>query len=225
MQYGRLSKANAMPTDDATVAQTATVTVAEPVSETVTGTLSQTVSEGVSGTDHLTAAVEKPKQNLKKTAKAKKDKTERGHRLPENWQPNDELMQWAEKEYPHIDAFKEADKFCDYWESKPGKEGRKLNWDKTFKNWIRNANEFTKSSFKSAGNSATHLTPNASGRLPGESIAHAAGRIFIEKQQARARGEIPQIPVLTLDTVLFNKPAAPTTPALPLIKVKEEEPA
>jgi len=186
--------ADAMPTDDATVA--------EPVNETVSGTVSEPVSEGVTGTDHLTAAVEKPKQNLKKPVKAKKSKTERGHRLPENWQPNDELMQWAEKEYPHVDAFKEVDKFCDYWESKPGKEGRKLNWDKTFKNWIRNANEFTNSRAKPSNTLASKLIPDAGGRLPGESVSDAAMRVYVAKQEKRARGELEEPLKINLGAVV-----------------------
>jgi hypothetical protein len=27
-------------------------------------------------------------------------------------------------------------KFCNYWQAKSGKDATKLDWDKTFKNWV-----------------------------------------------------------------------------------------
>jgi hypothetical protein len=40
------------------------------------------------------------------------------------------------KAMPDPDSFIEG--FCDYWKGRPGAGGLKLDWDATFRNWIRN---------------------------------------------------------------------------------------
>lgn len=63
----------------------------------------------------------------------------RGTRLSDSWMPSEDLLQWARAERSDIDPVKEADAFRDYWLSQPGQKGVKTDWDRTFKNWIRNA--------------------------------------------------------------------------------------
>lgn len=63
----------------------------------------------------------------------------RGTRLSDSWMPSDDLLQWARVERSDIDPVKEADAFRDYWLSQPGQKGVKTDWDRTFKNWIRNS--------------------------------------------------------------------------------------
>ena len=60
-----------------------------------------------------------------------------GTRLPDDWQPSAELFAWAAKKHPHVDAALAAEEFLDYWHALPGSKGRKLDWDKTWKNRIR----------------------------------------------------------------------------------------
>lgn len=63
----------------------------------------------------------------------------RASRLPSDWQPTDENWSFALGEgmtVPDIET--EAAKFRDYWTAKGGKDGRKLDWDATWRNWIRN---------------------------------------------------------------------------------------
>lgn len=62
-----------------------------------------------------------------------------GSRLPDDWTPPEEWLSWARSEKPGINALQEADKFKDFWHSKAGKDGRKANWQATWRNWIRNA--------------------------------------------------------------------------------------
>ena len=62
-----------------------------------------------------------------------------GSRLEDGWSPPADWIDWAVKERPEIDAKLEADKFRDFWHSKPGKDGRKADWKATWRNWIRNA--------------------------------------------------------------------------------------
>jgi hypothetical protein len=64
--------------------------------------------------------------------------TKNGSRLPEDWVIPSEWMQWAESERPDIDVPAVVCGFRDYWVAKPGKDGRKLDWQATWRNWVRN---------------------------------------------------------------------------------------
>ena len=63
---------------------------------------------------------------------------QRGSRLPDNWWPSHDLWNWAKAERPELDIQKTAEGFIDYWLSVSGLKGVKLDWDRTFKTWIRN---------------------------------------------------------------------------------------
>ena len=63
--------------------------------------------------------------------------TKTGTRLPEDWTLPNEWRQWAEGERPDVDVEALGDSFRDFWVSKPGKDGRKLDWLATWRNWVR----------------------------------------------------------------------------------------
>jgi hypothetical protein len=63
----------------------------------------------------------------------------RGQRLPDGWIPSVETRTQMAAECPLIDLAAEHRKFTDYWMSKAGRDAAKLDWDRTWKNWIRNA--------------------------------------------------------------------------------------
>ena len=42
-------------------------------------------------------------------------------------------------ERPDLDFDLEHRKFADYWIAQPGAKGRKVDWNATWRNWIRNA--------------------------------------------------------------------------------------
>ena len=65
--------------------------------------------------------------------------SDRGTRIAEDFAPTAEMIQWAKSERPDLDPTAETEHFVDFWLSKPGKDGRKVKWDLTWKNWIRNA--------------------------------------------------------------------------------------
>ena len=67
-----------------------------------------------------------------------------GTRLPEDFTPSPEMFDWFGKNCPHVDGKTEHAQFCDYWTSKPGKEGRKLDWVATWRRWMRTAEERSK---------------------------------------------------------------------------------
>ena len=62
----------------------------------------------------------------------------RGSRLAQDWFLNKSLGEWALQERPDIDVRLVAEQFKDYWVAQPGQKGVKLDWDATWRNWVRN---------------------------------------------------------------------------------------
>lgn len=63
-------------------------------------------------------------------------KPQRGTRLPPDWEPPDEWLDWARQEgYPN--PVRSAARFKDYWLAQPGQKGVKLDWQATWRNWVR----------------------------------------------------------------------------------------
>ncbi len=78
----------------------------------------------------------------KSEAKSKKKQQARGARLPADWKPNDAMLAWATAERPDLVMRKAIDSFTDYWHGVAGAKGVKLDWDATFRNWIRDQRGF-----------------------------------------------------------------------------------
>lgn len=91
---------------------------------------------GRHGTTQAEAEAEdSKKQDLKKPTPAA-----RGTRLTAEWEPDGELRAWTKAEQPSWDGAHYAKvlaSFRDYWASKPGKDGVKLDWSATWRNWVR----------------------------------------------------------------------------------------
>jgi uncharacterized protein YdaU (DUF1376 family) len=62
---------------------------------------------------------------------------QRGSRLPTDWICPNPWADWARTERPDLNITKVAESFYDYWISKPGAGGVKLNWEATWRNWVR----------------------------------------------------------------------------------------
>lgn len=63
----------------------------------------------------------------------------RGSRLPPDWELSEENRRYAaEKNLSPAQIEREASQFRDYWLAKPGKDGVKLDWDATWRTWVRN---------------------------------------------------------------------------------------
>jgi hypothetical protein len=66
-----------------------------------------------------------------------------GTPVPEGLEVTDEHRVFARKhKLPNPDD--EIGRFLDYWRARPGKEGLKLDWNATFRNWLRNASQFSR---------------------------------------------------------------------------------
>jgi hypothetical protein len=58
--------------------------------------------------------------------------------MPEDWFVEGTLIR-VKAGLPGINLVVEADHFIDFWHAKGGKDGCKLDWRATWRNWCRNA--------------------------------------------------------------------------------------
>lgn len=65
----------------------------------------------------------------------------RGSRLPEDFTVTADMVAWARQNAPDVDGRRETEKFCNYWWSKTGKDATKLDWERTWRNWMLRAQE------------------------------------------------------------------------------------
>jgi uncharacterized protein YdaU (DUF1376 family) len=72
------------------------------------------------------------------TTIAPKEHRARASRLPPEWQPGDEGMEYARKHgFTTSQAFDELAAFRDWWAAAPGQKGVKADWDATWRTWCR----------------------------------------------------------------------------------------
>lgn len=79
------------------------------------------------------AASDKPSKNHQSNSKT------RGTRLPEDWEPA--ALTESLAAISLADAAKELERFRDWAAAAPGEKGVKLDWDATWRNWLRKAME------------------------------------------------------------------------------------
>jgi hypothetical protein len=61
-----------------------------------------------------------------------------GSRLPQGWRPSEPLTAWMRRKRPDLNVEETVEKFVDHWAAQPGRHGVKLDWEATFRNWVRN---------------------------------------------------------------------------------------
>lgn len=85
--------------------------------------------------------------------RAQPQKPTNGHRLPDDWILPMAAGEWAMTEGLTRDqVLREAERFKDYWHSKPGKDALKTDWAGTWRNWIRKAaDDLAKTSKRAQG--------------------------------------------------------------------------
>lgn len=66
-----------------------------------------------------------------------KPKQSRGTRLPADWVPSEDLIAFCKADRPDLNPAAVADRFRDFWIAQPGTKGVKLDWDATWRNWVR----------------------------------------------------------------------------------------
>ena len=103
-------------------------------------------SQGVAGCRDLSQGIESVAEVAQAEAEAeaeegkgKEQVRSRGSRLPTDWTLPGDWKEWARAERHDLDIETEAAKFSDHWHAKAGKDGIKLDWQATWRNWIRGA--------------------------------------------------------------------------------------
>lgn len=79
-----------------------------------------------------------PSPTPSKTKGKSRADTATASRLPADWLPSDGDVEFCKAERPDLHATEVANRFRDYWVSQPGVKGRKLDWNATWRNWVRN---------------------------------------------------------------------------------------
>lgn len=68
----------------------------------------------------------------------------RGTRLPTDWEPGETGFAFAAQHgMANGRAHSELEKFKDWWAAQPGQKGVKLDWQATWRTWVRKAAEFS----------------------------------------------------------------------------------
>lgn len=71
-----------------------------------------------------------------------KSRSNKGARIDPDWQPSESLVAFARSLGFAQDAWKSVrDEFVDYWRGVAGPKSVKLDWDATFRNWLRTTAE------------------------------------------------------------------------------------
>jgi uncharacterized protein YdaU (DUF1376 family) len=68
----------------------------------------------------------------------------RGSRLSADWVLPKEWADWAKQERPDLDLRSVSEQFRDYWSAKAGSGSTKLDWQATWRNWVRNQKQVFK---------------------------------------------------------------------------------
>lgn len=68
-----------------------------------------------------------------------KPRSDRATRIPDGWTPDAEEQLQAEAQAAGVDLHRELERFRDHWQAKSGKDGRKADWQATWRNWLRKA--------------------------------------------------------------------------------------
>jgi len=86
--------------------------------------------------------IEENRREKKEEDTSVSSKKKRGSRLRDDWLLPRDWGEWAVEQGMDPDAVRaEADRFRDYWIAKAGREASKLDWQATWRNWIRSSIE------------------------------------------------------------------------------------
>lgn len=130
----------------------------QPAKRVATDSLSEKGSENVAETETET-------ETDISLSKERDSRAKRGSRISTDWMPSPESIAKVRDECPNVDAQKEHTVFIDYWIAQPGQKGVKLDWDATWRNWMRRKQQ------DSAGKKLTPMERAAQTAAAGRRIA------------------------------------------------------
>lgn len=67
---------------------------------------------------------------------------DRATRIPLPFEVTPEMKKWAADNCPDIDPAASTEQFVDYWRARSGKDATKLDWNATWRNWLRRDQEW-----------------------------------------------------------------------------------
>ena len=130
-------------------------------------------------TANPTQSQKKPNQEpITNNQEPNKERT-RGSRLSADFVLPKEWADWARQERPDLDLRSVGEQFKDYWSAKAGSGSTKLDWQATWRNWVRNQ----KMVFKQADIARTTV-PASSQRDP------ALAKLDEDRKNAKPNPEI-----------------------------------
>jgi hypothetical protein len=89
-------------------------------------------------------------------------------RLSQDWQPSDEDYLFCEANRPDLNVRETILQFKTYWIAQPMKAGEKVNWSRTWRNWVARARAkpvfAPKTQFETKADKARNFTDALEGR-------------------------------------------------------------
>ena len=89
----------------------------------------------------LQVAIPERETERETEGEAKQKTQSRGTRLPADWVPSEAQIAYCRTERPDLRPEWVAANFRDFWISKAGSTAVKLDWDATWRNWVRKERE------------------------------------------------------------------------------------
>ncbi|POH58289.1 hypothetical protein [Arthrobacter glacialis] len=115
------------------IAYADTNAIGSPIEDSI----GNSIGYGVSTGESTPGATTTPTTTTTSTEVDKREAPQkRGTRIPEDFHVTSEMAQWASANAPNVDINLETMKFKNHWESKAGKDATKIDWIKTWRNWI-----------------------------------------------------------------------------------------
>ena len=78
-----------------------------------------------------------PPLTINKATAKEREPDASASRLPADWIPSDEDIEFCRSKRPDLNTHDIADAFRDYWISVPGVKGKKVDWHATWRTWVR----------------------------------------------------------------------------------------
>lgn len=114
----------------------------EPLAEGLAEPLAEPLAEGVPEPPVVVTYVSRDVATTTPTETSALEPTQKSpkaSRLKREWMPAPGVIEAMRRERPDVDLEAEHRKFVDHWCAKSGRDATKLDWDATWRNWIRNA--------------------------------------------------------------------------------------
>jgi len=88
----------------------------------------------------------------------KKERVQRGTRLPPDCLMTPEWLEFCQRTRPDLVPWDVFEGFRDYWIAQPGQKGVKTDWDATWRNWVRRQQAPKKTALEERRNQMAELT-------------------------------------------------------------------